>query len=285
MERRDMPHRPHACTPALAFGVDPTRKERYSLRQARYQAIADTIWELTPAFQQRGERLQLLDVGVWNGVSMRYIEPRDPAGLVEYHGIDLKLQPTIYRPEAWSSLQAGNLLHGFPFLPDNMFDVVICEQVLEHLPEVGGALHTLSRVLKPGGLMILGVPIFPAGVHLVRRHLVPAWDRLVRTKKIRGHLQAFSRGSFLREIGRHCDVDIVATRGFRMISGGLLRPLENHRWWYRLNRRLGATLPGLCTEIQVLARKRRHADGRADDEAATRVSAPVARAMSVAVAH
>ncbi len=251
-----MPYRPHACASAMAFGVDPTRKERYSLRQARYQAIADTIWELTPAFQQRGERLQLLDVGVWNGVSMRYIEPRDPAQVVDYHGVDLKLQPTIYHPQAWSSLHEGNLLQGFPFLPDNAFDVVICEQVLEHLPEVGGALETLSRVLKPGGLMILGVPIFPTGVHLLRRHLVPAWDRLVKTKKVRGHLQAFSRGSFLREIQRHCDVDVVTSRGFRMISGGLLRPLENHRWWYRLNCHLGATLPGLCTEIQVLARKR-----------------------------
>jgi SAM-dependent methyltransferase len=239
-----------------AYGVDPTRSERYSLRQARYQAIAEEFTRLIPEFAERGERLKFLDVGVWNGISMRYIEPCDPQGVVEYHGVDLKLHHVIHQPEKWASLREGNLLHGLPFLPSNTYDLVICEQVLEHLPEVDGALATLSRVVKPGGLLILGVPIFPPGIDALRRHLVPRWDRLVGRKKARGHLQAFSRASFVREVTAHCDVDVLASRGFRMISGGILRPLEQLRGWYRLNRTLGATLPGLCTEIQVVARKR-----------------------------
>ena len=242
--------------PRLAFGVDPTRTERYSLRQARYHAVGEEIARLIPDFQSRGERLQLLDVGVWNGVSMRYVEPHDPTGTVDFHGVDLKLHHVIYRQNAWKSLQEGNLLHGLTFLPSNTFDVVICEQVLEHLPEIDGAMATLSRVVKPGGLLILGVPIFPPGVHLLRRHLVPQWDRLVGRRKARGHLQAFSRASFERNIRDYCQADVLESRGFRMISGGLLRPLENQRWWWQMNRTLGATLPGLCTEIQVLARKR-----------------------------
>jgi hypothetical protein len=44
-------------------------------------------------------------------------------------------------------------------------------------------------------------------------------------------------------------------RGFRIISGGLLRPLENYRWWWRFNRRLGARLPAACIEAQIIARK------------------------------
>lgn len=239
-----------------AFGVDPTRAERYSLRQARYHAIGEEVGRMLPAFRDQGRRLQLLDVGVWNGVSMRYIEPHDPTGLIDFHGVDLKLHHSVYRRADWKSLQEGNLLHGFPFLESNTYDVVICEQVLEHLPEVGGALETLSRVVRPGGLMILGVPIFPSGVHLIRKHLVPQIDRAVGRRKVRGHLQAFSRASFEREIERHCDVEIVTARGFRTISGGLLRPLENLKWWWQLNRSVGAALPGLCTEIQVLARKR-----------------------------
>jgi SAM-dependent methyltransferase len=238
---------------SLAYGVDPTRKERYSLRQARYDAIGREIAEALPQFQ-RGERLKLLDVGVWNGVSMRYIEQHDPQHRVEYHGIDLKLR-TMYKPEAWTTLQEGDLLDGFPHLPSNHFDVVICEQVLEHLPEVDSALATLCRVVKPGGLMILGVPIFPPGLHLVRRHVVPLVDRVVPPRKVRGHQQAFSRGSFLAAIARNCDVTIQSSRGFRMISGGVLRGLENSRVWWQLNCALGQWLPGLCIEIQVLARK------------------------------
>jgi len=240
----------------MAFGVDPTRAERYSLRQGRYQAIGDVLAQESQRLAAQDKVLKLLDVGVWNGISMRYIEPRVPAGQVEYHGVDLKLHAGIYRRQDWNSLQEGNLLDGMPHLPSETFDVLICEQVVEHLPTIDLALQTLSRVVKPGGLMILGVPIFPSGVHLLRKHLVPAFDKLVGTKKVRGHLQAFSRASFERAILKNCDVDILASRGFRMVSGGLLRSLENQHWWWRLNRQLGYTLPGLCTEIQVVARKR-----------------------------
>lgn len=240
----------------LAFGVDPTRPERYSLRQGRYQAIGDVLAQESQRFVDAGTRLKLLDVGVWNGISMRYIEPRVPDHQIEYHGVDLKLHAGIYRRTDWASLQEGNLLDGMPHIPSETFDVLICEQVVEHLPTIDVALQTLSRVVKPGGLLILGVPIFPSGVHLLRKHLVPAMDKLVGTKKVRGHLQAFSRASFERAILKNCDVEILASRGFRMISGGLLRSLENQHWWWRLNRQLGYTLPGLCTEIQVVARKR-----------------------------
>src|SRR5688572_25786798 len=91
-------------SPALAFGVDPTRPERYSLRQARYHAIGQEIAQLIPGFERRGERLQLLDVGTWNGVSMRHIEPHDPQRTVDFHGVDLKLHPALYQRSQWSSL-------------------------------------------------------------------------------------------------------------------------------------------------------------------------------------
>jgi SAM-dependent methyltransferase len=240
----------------LAFGVDPTRQEQYSLRQARYHAIGEEVARLIPDFQRRGERLKLLDVGVWNGVSRRYLEVQDPLETIEFHGVDLKLHHVIYKQDSWKALYEGDLLAGFPFLDSEQFDVVICEQVLEHLPQVNIALATLSRVVKPGGMLILGVPIFPRGVHLLRRHLVPLWDRLVGRRKPRGHLQAFSRLSFEAAIEKNCDVEIVARRGFRMISGGLLRGLENHRWWWQTNRTLGTWFPGLCTEVQIVAVKR-----------------------------
>jgi SAM-dependent methyltransferase len=243
-------------TNGMAYGVDPTRTEYYSLRQARYHAIGEEIGRLIPQFQQRSETLRLLDVGFWNGVSRRYIEVNDPHNVVEFNGADLKLHHAIYKQDSWHSLHEGDLLAGFPFLESNQFDVVICEQVLEHLPHINIALATLSRVVKPGGMLILGVPIFPPGVHLVRRHVVPACDRLVGKRKPRSHLQAFSRASFEAAVEKNCDVDIVARRGFRMVSGGLLRGLENRRWWWQANRTLGEWLPGLCTELQVIAIKR-----------------------------
>lgn len=243
------------AAPSLAFGVDPTRCERYSLRQARYHALGEDIGRMIADASRQGRTLRLLDVGIFNGVLMRYIEEHNDLGTAEIHGVDLKLRSDVYRASTWSSLVEDNLMDGLPKVPSNHFDIVVCEQVLEHLPAVEAALAALSRVTKPGGAMLLGVPIFTPLTQPIRQYVVPLWDRLVRTKKIRGHLQAFTRGSFLRAIEQHCDATVNQTRGFRIISGGMLRPLEDYRWWWQLNRTIGRWAPALCTEIQVVAVK------------------------------
>ncbi len=45
-----------------------------------------------------------------------------------------------------------------PF-PDNHFDIILCNHVLEHIPADLDAMKSLCRVLKPGGKAILQVPI------------------------------------------------------------------------------------------------------------------------------
>lgn len=45
-----------------------------------------------------------------------------------------------------------------PFL-DAAFECVICSEVIEHIPEENGRLiDELSRILEPGGTLILGTP-------------------------------------------------------------------------------------------------------------------------------
>ena len=46
---------------------------------------------------------------------------------------------------------------GLPF-PDNTFDLVICSEVLEHIPDHRTAVSELVRVLKPCGDLIVSVP-------------------------------------------------------------------------------------------------------------------------------
>lgn len=45
-------------------------------------------------------------------------------------------------------------IHSIPVEP-NRFDVVVCTQVLEHLPDPLTAIQELSRILKPGGELFL----------------------------------------------------------------------------------------------------------------------------------
>lgn len=50
------------------------------------------------------------------------------------------------------------MVEALPF-PDAAFDVVICLFVLEHLVNPRVAMGEMSRVLKPGGVMFLGIPV------------------------------------------------------------------------------------------------------------------------------
>lgn len=44
-----------------------------------------------------------------------------------------------------------------PF-PDNTYDVILCNHVLEHIPDDTKAMQELFRILKPGGMAILQIP-------------------------------------------------------------------------------------------------------------------------------
>ena len=48
----------------------------------------------------------------------------------------------------WATLVAD--ITGLPF-PDNFFDMVICSEVLEHIPDQHTAIKEVTRVLRPGG--------------------------------------------------------------------------------------------------------------------------------------
>ncbi len=43
--------------------------------------------------------------------------------------------------------------------PPSSFDIILCNHVMEHIPDDALALSELHRVLKPGGWAILQVPI------------------------------------------------------------------------------------------------------------------------------
>jgi SAM-dependent methyltransferase len=133
--------------------------------------------------------------------------------------------------------------------------VVICEQVLEHLKELRVPMETIGRLLKPGGRAFVGVPIFLPPLHLARRHLVPRLDRMLSSTRRRDHVQAFTLASVKAALLAYSKLRFVEARGSRIISGGVLRPLEERRGWWALNRWLGARLPGACIEVQIVLDK------------------------------
>lgn len=52
---------------------------------------------------------------------------------------------------------------------DKSFDVILCTEVLEHLPDAVKALNEFNRILKPGGLLLLTAP-FASLTHFAPYH-------------------------------------------------------------------------------------------------------------------
>ncbi|MCU0419161.1 MAG: methyltransferase domain-containing protein [Cyclobacteriaceae bacterium] len=84
-------------------------------------------------------------------------------------------------------------LHQIPF-PENTFDVVLCNHVLEHVADDIQALREIHRVLRPGGYAILQVPFF---------HPVP--DTTYEDASItdpRAREKAFGQNDHVRKFGK-----------------------------------------------------------------------------------
>jgi SAM-dependent methyltransferase len=60
--------------------------------------------------------------------------------------------------------------------PDASFDVVLCSEVLEHLPDPLKALDEFARLLKPSGRLILTAP-FASLVHFAPYHYASGFSR------------------------------------------------------------------------------------------------------------
>lgn len=52
---------------------------------------------------------------------------------------------------------------------DESYDVILCSEVLEHVPEPTQALDEFARLLRPGGLLIITAP-FSSNVHMAPFH-------------------------------------------------------------------------------------------------------------------
>src|SRR5690348_7176939 len=150
---------PHSPLPRLAFGVDPSRPERYSLRQARYAALADDISKWAGAAARRGESLSLLDVGCGWGPLLRHLDTKPHFDTIAMSAADVS-DTALYRKKIYREYVIGDLTGGYPEIASAHYDVVVCEQVLEHLAALDTAIATLVRVLRPGGRLVIGVPIF-----------------------------------------------------------------------------------------------------------------------------
>jgi 2-polyprenyl-3-methyl-5-hydroxy-6-metoxy-1,4-benzoquinol methylase len=72
-------------------------------------------------------------------------------------GIDVEESITSHLNEKYGFNMVTGLLTAKTFPPDS-FDVVVLSHVIEHLPKPAELLSVIRRILKPGGIFVMGTP-------------------------------------------------------------------------------------------------------------------------------
>lgn len=94
---------------------------------------------------------KIIDLGCGGGVWHKSIMEK---GMREIYGIDVHLQSAVDANKRGSYVILANLDYPFP-LQDESFDVVISNQVIEHLMNVDNFISEIKRILKPDGYCII----------------------------------------------------------------------------------------------------------------------------------
>jgi SAM-dependent methyltransferase len=130
-------------------------------------------------------------------------------------------------------------------LADRSLDLVIANQVLEHLKEIFWVWHEVSRVLRVGGHFLVGVPNI-ASLH--NRILLAAGQHPTQWKSYSAHVRPFSKPDTLKF------VDVCFPGGYELVAfrGSQFYPLPR-----AISRAMCAIAPAAAAFIFFLFRKQR----------------------------
>jgi len=88
---------------------------------------------------------------------------------------------------------------------DGSFDVILCTEVLEHLPDPIKVIHEFSRILKSGGKLLLTAPL-GSGIHQEPYHFyggyTPYWYQKFLTESGFSDISVEPNGGFFKHYGQ-----------------------------------------------------------------------------------
>jgi SAM-dependent methyltransferase len=146
---------------ALATIYDATTSAKYTLDrdEEHFEVWAGFANQMLDKVEGHVARGRLLDIGCDQAVAL--VEARKRGWEVE--GVELNTALAHAVTE-----RTGITVHDQPIelldLPPCSFDAIICNQVIEHVPDPKGAIAKIRELLRPGGVAFIGTPCFTAPI-------------------------------------------------------------------------------------------------------------------------
>lgn len=238
------------------------RDTRYPIRSVRYwwavMAVKDEVTRLD------GQAI-IADVGAERG-RMKLLSEDMPG--VKWIGLDAHIDHPALATAKYDETYSCDFNKHLP-LPDNSVDIAISLHVFEHLADPDTAMKEIARILKPGGIFLGGTPVTPKFASLIRERELRA--KAIRKEqryqeRVKNGTQRDARTRPFPHLNKFWPKrwqDLCEKHGLHMdfMTGShLLRwsgnPLENYKWWLRLNQFWGGTFPALGRELYFQARKK-----------------------------
>ncbi len=169
-----------------------------------YRYARTEILELVPADSRR-----ILDVGCAAGAFGRLVKEKNNA---EVWGIELNEEAAGEAARVLDKVLNGSIDEALPGLPDNSFDLIVFNDILEHLVEPERCLQALKAKLAAGGRFLCSIPNARFYKH-VRSYLIHGdWDYVDEGILDRTHLRFFTYKSIVKMFER-LDCELLFIRG------------------------------------------------------------------------
>jgi len=122
-----------------------------NFHQRRFNSTVALIKEFT-----KGDNIRILDLGCGEGHLTDVIKKENST--YEVFGLDYAITAIDYAVEKFKDIDFVVADAYKPPYPDNYFDVVICNNIWEHVPDPLSLLSVISRITKNNGLLIISTP-------------------------------------------------------------------------------------------------------------------------------
>lgn len=184
----------------------------------------------------------VLDIGAGRGHDLELAREVQPGARL--HAIEVQPESVEHLTRRGVEVHELNVERAaFPF-SDKSMDIVLANQILEHTKELFWIFHEVSRVLREGGSLILGLPNL-ASLH--NRVLLLLGKQPTSIQNASAHVRGFTRSDVLRML------DTVFPDGYvlRDFGGSNFYPFSS-----TLARPLARVFPGMAWGIFMRLEKR-----------------------------
>lgn len=157
-----------------------------------YKGLRREVVQFLPAGYSR-----VLEIGCGEGGFRSYVGP------CEYWGIEPNHHAAAIARAALSRVIEATYQDAFSQLPDHYFDMVICNDVIEHMVDPEQFLSSIKQKLKVGAVLVGSIPNVRYAGHLFELLFLKDWQYQDQGILDRTHLRFFTEKSMERLFKKH----------------------------------------------------------------------------------